>query len=324
MHVQGRMDRGVVFVVGGKKPQVIALARARRRVRSARRRGRRGGGVRAKTARSAPDASTSKRAASSLCTRHRRRRRGDPAPLARRLRDDRQARRRRQRVRALSLAPRPDALPAGVSDALMAKIRRQRRKNARPSTQPRPTRALIDGTFRWLKLDDNARSFRAMHAFAQVAGRAHRGARARRADARIDLVRALRLVGVDAASARDEGVAARASCTRRRAAKAWTSCASTSGRSTRSRAGMRRRRRRPSRRRKRRRRCPRRSRARSAASRIRSCATHLARLYGKLGARQEVTMRNATGRSASGRIRRKIDKGRKKLFWSDLLNSIFL
>jgi len=52
----------------------------------------------------------------------------------------------------------------------MAKIRRTRRKNTRPSTQPRPTRALMDGTFRWLKLDDNARSFRAMHAFAQVAG----------------------------------------------------------------------------------------------------------------------------------------------------------
>jgi hypothetical protein len=52
----------------------------------------------------------------------------------------------------------------------MAKIRRQRRKGTRPSTQPRPTRALMEGTFRWLKLDDNARSFRAMHAFAQVAG----------------------------------------------------------------------------------------------------------------------------------------------------------
>ena len=52
----------------------------------------------------------------------------------------------------------------------MAKIRRQRRKGTRPSTQPRPTRALMEGTFRWLKLDDNARSFRAMHAFSQVAG----------------------------------------------------------------------------------------------------------------------------------------------------------
>ena len=52
----------------------------------------------------------------------------------------------------------------------MAKIRRQRRKGTRPSTQPRPTHALMEGTFRWLKLDENARSFRAMHAFAQVAG----------------------------------------------------------------------------------------------------------------------------------------------------------
>jgi len=52
----------------------------------------------------------------------------------------------------------------------MAKIRRQRRKNARPSTQPRPAGALLDGTFRWLKIDDNMRSFRAMRAFATVAG----------------------------------------------------------------------------------------------------------------------------------------------------------
>jgi len=50
----------------------------------------------------------------------------------------------------------------------MAKIRRQRRKNARPSTQPRPASALLDGTFRWLKIDDNMRSFRAMRAFASV------------------------------------------------------------------------------------------------------------------------------------------------------------
>ena len=50
----------------------------------------------------------------------------------------------------------------------MAKIRRQRRKNARPSTQPRPASALLDGTFRWLKIDDNMRSFRAMRAFATV------------------------------------------------------------------------------------------------------------------------------------------------------------
>src|SRR5438270_278665 len=36
----------------------------------------------------------------------------------------------------------------------------------------------MDGTFRWLKLDESARSFRAMHAFAQVAG-ARIGAHAR-------------------------------------------------------------------------------------------------------------------------------------------------
>ena|SRR2546423_8221172 len=36
----------------------------------------------------------------------------------------------------------------------------------------------MDGTFRWLKIDEHARSFRAMHAFAQVAG-ARIGAHAR-------------------------------------------------------------------------------------------------------------------------------------------------
>jgi hypothetical protein len=50
------------------------------------------------------------------------------------------------------------------------KIKRQRRKGTRPSTQPRPTSALMDGTFRWLKLDEHASSFRAMRAFALAAG----------------------------------------------------------------------------------------------------------------------------------------------------------
>jgi hypothetical protein len=40
----------------------------------------------------------------------------------------------------------------------------------RPSTQPRPTGQLLDGTFRWLKLDETARSFAAMRAFAVAAG----------------------------------------------------------------------------------------------------------------------------------------------------------
>lgn len=52
----------------------------------------------------------------------------------------------------------------------MTMARRPKKKGTRPSTQPRPTSALMDGTFRWLKLDDNARSFRAMRAFAQAAG----------------------------------------------------------------------------------------------------------------------------------------------------------
>jgi predicted nucleic acid-binding Zn ribbon protein len=43
---------------------------------------------------------------------------------------------------------------------------RRRRKDARPSVQPRPASQLLDGTFRRLKLDEAARSFRAMRAFA--------------------------------------------------------------------------------------------------------------------------------------------------------------
>ncbi len=50
------------------------------------------------------------------------------------------------------------------------KIKRQRRKNARPSAKPLPASALFDGTFRWLKLDEHARSYRAMRAFAVAAG----------------------------------------------------------------------------------------------------------------------------------------------------------
>jgi hypothetical protein len=48
--------------------------------------------------------------------------------------------------------------------------RRPKKKGTRPSTQPRPTSALMDGTFRWLKLDEHARSFRAMRAFMLAAG----------------------------------------------------------------------------------------------------------------------------------------------------------
>lgn len=44
------------------------------------------------------------------------------------------------------------------------------KRNARPSTQPRRTAQLLDGTFRWLKLDEPARSFRAMRAFSLAAG----------------------------------------------------------------------------------------------------------------------------------------------------------
>jgi len=50
------------------------------------------------------------------------------------------------------------------------KIKRRRQKATRPSTQPRPTSAIVDGTFRWLKLDEHARSYRAMRAFSLAAG----------------------------------------------------------------------------------------------------------------------------------------------------------
>jgi hypothetical protein len=49
-------------------------------------------------------------------------------------------------------------------------MKRPKKKGTRPSTQPRPTSQLLDGTFRWLKLDEDARSFRAMRAFALAAG----------------------------------------------------------------------------------------------------------------------------------------------------------
>lgn len=49
-------------------------------------------------------------------------------------------------------------------------MKRPRKKGTRPSVQPRPTSQLLEGTFRWLKLDDNARSFRAMRAFSIAAG----------------------------------------------------------------------------------------------------------------------------------------------------------
>jgi hypothetical protein len=58
-------------------------------------------------------------------------------------------------------------------------VRRPRKKGLRPSTQPRRAGQLLDGTFRWLKLDDNARSFRAMRAFALVAATTRIGEHAR-------------------------------------------------------------------------------------------------------------------------------------------------
>jgi len=47
---------------------------------------------------------------------------------------------------------------------------RRPKKATRPSTQPRRAAALFDGTFRWLKIDENMRSYRAMRAFSTAAG----------------------------------------------------------------------------------------------------------------------------------------------------------
>jgi hypothetical protein len=58
---------------------------------------------------------------------------------------------------------------------------RKRSRPTRPSVQPQPTSQLIDGTFRWLRLDETARSFLALRAFSEAAGpRILRRARAER------------------------------------------------------------------------------------------------------------------------------------------------
>jgi predicted nucleic acid-binding Zn ribbon protein len=58
---------------------------------------------------------------------------------------------------------------------------RMKRRAARPSGAPRPSSELVEELFRRLKLDDAARSFRAVRAFARAAGpRIGAGARAER------------------------------------------------------------------------------------------------------------------------------------------------
>jgi predicted nucleic acid-binding Zn ribbon protein len=44
------------------------------------------------------------------------------------------------------------------------------RRHTRPSTQPEQMSALVEPLFRWLKLDDAARGFRASRAFSRAAG----------------------------------------------------------------------------------------------------------------------------------------------------------
>jgi hypothetical protein len=44
------------------------------------------------------------------------------------------------------------------------------KRKTRPSVAPKRAGDLLDGTFRWLNLDDSARSFRAMRAFSLAAG----------------------------------------------------------------------------------------------------------------------------------------------------------
>jgi hypothetical protein len=56
-------------------------------------------------------------------------------------------------------------------------VRRKRRAD-RPSTKPLRSGALVDEVFRWLKLEEPARSYRAVRAFARAAG-PRIGARAR-------------------------------------------------------------------------------------------------------------------------------------------------
>jgi hypothetical protein len=54
---------------------------------------------------------------------------------------------------------------------MLGRVKRPRKSRAgRPSTQPRPAGQLLDGTFRWLKLDEQARSFAAMRAFTLAVG----------------------------------------------------------------------------------------------------------------------------------------------------------
>jgi hypothetical protein len=62
-----------------------------------------------------------------------------------------------------------EALQAAKRDRIMIRVRPRRRK-ARKSVQPIATELLIEPLFVWLKLDEPARSFRALKAFWDAAG----------------------------------------------------------------------------------------------------------------------------------------------------------
>jgi hypothetical protein len=47
---------------------------------------------------------------------------------------------------------------------------RKRNKKYRPSVAPQPTERLMDDVFRWLKLDEPARAYRALRAWQRAAG----------------------------------------------------------------------------------------------------------------------------------------------------------
>jgi hypothetical protein len=49
-------------------------------------------------------------------------------------------------------------------------MRRRKRPAARPSAAPQSTSSLVDQTFKWLKLDETARGYRALEAFSRAAG----------------------------------------------------------------------------------------------------------------------------------------------------------
>src|SRR5258706_129428 len=84
----------------------------------------------------------------------------------------------RLRVRAgatVEFAPEEDEKRRFILATLAGDLHPPRRKHTRipvalPSVAPQATSSLVDETFKWLKLDETARSFRALEAFSRAAG----------------------------------------------------------------------------------------------------------------------------------------------------------